>query len=317
MSFQVGSKTVGASARVCIVAEASANHHRDLPTAERLVIEAARAGADCVKFQTALPDEIATEGVEIPRGHDTLHDAWLDRLGKRTLRGLLASAGLPRPWHRPLKALAEREGIEFLSTPFGLDSARFLVEEIGIRALKVASGDLTFTPLLEYAAGTTLPIFLSTGGATLYEVIGAVNGPLRQADLRLAIMHCVSSYPCDPADANLRAIPALRQRFGMPVGWSDHTLSIEAVPVMAVMLGATVLEKHFCVDDDLETADTRHSLAPDAFARMVAAVRAVPAILGDGKKHPRPSEMHDRLWARRDPSDWLRPVKEAREGRWE
>ena len=306
--------------RCYVIAEASGNHAQDYARAEALVYAAADAGADAVKFQTFTADEIAA-AVPIPRGlGGAAHDAWLERLGAQTLRDLFAHGGLPRPWHFDLKRLAEMMGLAFLSTPFSLDAARFLVEEVQVPALKIASGDLTFTPLLQYAASTGLPILLSTGGAWLAEVQHALHviSSQAQASTGVVVLQCVSSYPCPPVACNLRAIQTLQQRtLCDAVGWSDHTLDYELIPALAVSYGASVLEKHLKLEGDHESIDAAHSLSPSQFKRMVEVIRMVPLVLGSGVKEPQQLEMHDRLFARRDPSDWLRPQMRGRLGDWE
>lgn len=302
-----------------IIAEAGSNHGGSLQQACRLVIEAAKAGADAIKFQTFTAAEIAAD-VPILLGHDAAHDAWIRRLGHATLPELFATGGLPRDWHRDLARCAADNNIDFLSTPFSVDAARFLVEDVGVSRLKIASGDLTFTPLLTYANTARLPIILSTGGAFLSEIRDAITHLAgAQARHQLTILHCIASYPCDMGDAQLAMIPYLHKQLGIPIGWSDHTLSVTTVPVMAVAAGATLIEKHFVLTDasSKNLPDSGHSLGPASFTRMVAAVRDAERILGTPeKRYLVGNEAHDRLWARRDPSDWLRPTAAARAGQW-
>jgi len=306
-------------ARPYVIAEAGGNHQHDVATARRLIRAAARAGADAIKFQTFTAAEIAAPGMAVPRGHDAAHDAWLERLGVRELRDLFRHGGLPRAWHKDLQRLATDHGLAFLSTPFSLDAARFLVEELGVPALKIASGDLTFTPLLEYANRSGLPVLLSTGGATADEVDAAVTGPLFGAyqQRHLVLLHCRSVYPCPAEDAGLAVLRAWRWAYpNVALGWSDHTLSVDVVPALAVAAGCSVVEKHLRCAGDQTSVDAAHALDPRAFAQMVQTVRQVHAIYGSPEKAPLAAERHDRLYARRDPLDWLRPVQAAREGRW-
>ena len=200
----------------------------------------------------------------------------------------------------------------------------FLVEDVGVHALKIASGDLTFTPLLTYAARTGIPLILSTGGATEIEVCEALaiinqrSGRNTSAFCdQVALLHCRSIYPCADIWTNLRVIQCFQKNMRVgAVGWSDHTVSTDLVPALAVAMGATVIEKHLCLEGDIMSVDASHSLSPRHFAAMVRTVRAVPCILGNGEKQPHRAELHDRLWARRSPTDWLRPTDEARAGRW-
>ena len=313
--LRIDGKRLGDSQRPYIIAEASGNHHRDYATAEQLVCAAAEAGADAIKFQSFEASDICAD-VPILTGYDAAHDAWIQSLGVTRLRELFALGGLPRAWHAPLKALAEQQDIAFLSTPFSVDAARFLVEEVGVPALKIASGDLTFAPLLAYAASTRLPVILSTGGATFSEIQEAYH-LFYHALWPPVFMHCVSAYPCEDVWTNLRAIKTIRDRFSWLCGFSDHTLSTDLVPALAVAMGATVIEKHLRLADDTTSVDAAHSLTPSQFRQMVDVIRIVPAILGDGVKTPHATEMHDRKWARRSPVDWLRPTEEARAGHWE
>ena len=315
--MQIGSHPIGPWHHVYVIAEVSSNHCQDLTTARMLIEAAAGAGADAVKFQTFTAEEIAVD-IPILAGYDAAHDTWVARMGVKTLHNLYAKGGLPRAWHKELKHIAEDRGLHFLSTPFSLDAARFLVEDIGVPALKIASGDLTFTPLLEYGTSTGLPLLVSTGMATLPEVTEAVYGPLWQACLaqQLCLLHCTSSYPMAPCEANLRALLTMRQMPVCAFGYSDHSTDAEIIPALAVGLGACCIEKHFRLDDASGSPDAGHSLTPAQFRRMVEVIRAVPQWLGDGVKQPQASELHERAWTRRNPEDWLRPTEEARRGRW-
>lgn len=315
MTFSIGNTLIDQS-HVFIIAEMSANHCQDFSTAVALVKAAASAGANAIKAQTMEPENIAAD-IPILTGYDAPHDAWVARMGVRTLHDLYAKGGLPRSWHHELKHVAQEEGIEFLSTPFSIDAARFLVREIGVPALKIASGDLTFTPLLEYAASTGLPLLVSTGMATLSEVQTAVWGPLALArEQRVCLLHCTSSYPLDPLQANLAAITTMQETVGCPVGYSDHSTDPILLPALAVALGACCVEKHLKLDAAVRSPDAGHSLTPGQFRLMVEVIRAVPQWLGDGVKVPQQNEAHERLWTRRSPQDWKRPTDEGRAGTW-
>ena len=315
--MQIGRHMIGLGHPVYVVAEVSSNHCQDFTTARMLIEAAAGAGASAIKMQTFTPDEIAIN-LPILTGYDAAHDAWLARLGVTTLHGLYSQGGLPRPWHKALQHIAEDVGLHFLSTPFSVDAARFLVEEIGVPALKIASGDLTFTPLLEYAASTGLPLLVSTGMATMNEVNQAVFGPLCSVweEKRLCVLHCTSSYPLDPRQANLQTLLTLHDMLRCEIGYSDHSTDAEILPALAVAFGSVVYEKHLRLDDAHGSPDAGHSLTVAQFARMVKVIRAVPQWLGDGVKQPQESEAHERLWTRRSMEDWLRPTTEARVGRW-
>ena len=323
MSFTINNVRFDDPQRCYIIAEMSGGHQQDYAVAEQLVAEAAEAGADAVKLQTFEPEDICAD-IPLPFGHNPEHDAWLQGLGVTRMRELFALGGFPRAWTLRLKRFAETCDIELISTPFSVDAARFLVEEIGVKAIKIASGDLTFTPLLEYAGSTGLPLLVSTGMATIeevqqaYETIRYAKGTISR--FPIGFFHCVSTYPCPADAANIRAIYEIVDAYAdgyAAVGFSDHTLSYDLVPALAVAMGATLYEKHIRLADDTSSVDAPHSLPPAQFKKMVEVIRSVPSMLGDGVKRPHPLEMHDRLWARRDPSDWLRPTHEARGGRWE
>lgn len=303
--------------RPAIIAEISGNHAQNYAQAEALVVAAAESNADFCKFQTFTPSELCAD-VPILFGHDQKHDAWVRSQGVTQLRDLM-KGGLPRAWHVPLKKLADSLGITFLSTPFSVDAARFLVEEIGVPALKIASFDITFTPLLEYAASTGLPVILSTGGATFAEVQkvawGVFGDGAYDFSKTLVLLHCCAIYPAPDDALNLRAVQTLKG-FGCPVGWSDHSLSVELVPSLAVAMGATILEKHIKLAGDSSSVDAGHALPDYKFKKMVETIRKIPLMLGSGEKIPHKLELHDRLWARRG-NDGLRPTEEARAGRWE
>ena len=304
---------------VYVVAEASANHCRDLGKARALVEAAQWAGAQACKFQSFSAERIAAPNIIIPRGFDPAHDAWLDRIGAVTVQDVLSQGGLPWEWHAELKELAASLGITFLSTPFSLDDAKFLVEEIKVPALKIASGDITFTPLLTYAGSTGLPIILSTGASTDEEVMDAILalGMGGGYAHNVALLHCASIYPCPLEAINLWRLWRLQlDRMCGAYGLSDHTLSVDTVPAMAVALGATVYEKHLRLDEGT-SVDTDHSLTPSQFKAMVNTLHDASRAMGEKWSSAlHPTEAHEWLWMRRDPSDWLRPTQAAREGAW-
>lgn len=310
-----------------VIAEVGSTHGGDYKVARHAIEVVASTGADAIKFQTFDGEEIAADNIKIPRGVDKVHDAWLASIGNPdTLRDLLSVSGIPRQWHIPLKRYAEENEIEFISTPFSLSAAKFLVEEVGVRILKIASGDLTFEPLIRYAASCAVDILLSTGGADFVEVCRAVNvycwprSPRHTSQHSgIVVMECRTIYPCPLEDANLNTIALYRKSFPIEnygVGYSDHTLE-SWVPGIAVALGATVIEKHITAVWPGNTADSKVSMYSGDFAAMVAMVKSVPSMLGEYEKNPSPAEMHDVFWARRSPEDWLRPTEEARAGKWE
>jgi N-acetylneuraminate synthase/N,N'-diacetyllegionaminate synthase len=282
MKINVGHHVLGAGAPAFIIAEAGVNHNGNVDLARRLVDAAADAGASAVKFQTFDPKALAAA---------TAPHAEYQRLraGGVSQHEMLARLVLPREVHVELKARAESRALGFLSSPFDESSADFLVD-IGVAALKIPSGEVTNHPFLKHVARTGLPLLVSTGMCMLDEVEGAVATIRSAGTPPLALLHCVSSYPADPGDANLRAMATLRTRFGVPVGWSDHTTGVD-VSVAAAALGAELIEKHLTLDRSLPGPDHAASLEPSEFARLVVGVRAAEAALGDGQKRPRPAEI--------------------------
>lgn len=286
----IDGRGVGPSAPCLVIAEAGVNHNGNLGLARRLVEAAATTGADAVKFQTFATERLVTAAA--PKARYQAEATGSETSQREMLEALELSAAA----HAELAALAAAEGLLFLSTPFDEESAD-LLDAIGIAAFKVASPDLTNLPLVRHVARKHKPVILSTGMADLAEVASAV-AIVRREGAPLVLLHCVSSYPAEPRDANLRAMGTLRKEFGVPVGFSDHTLGAE-VSLAAVALGAAMLEKHLTLDRTLSGPDHRASLEPDAFRALVTRVRSVEAALGDGVKRPRPSELDVRAAARR------------------
>jgi N-acetylneuraminate synthase len=282
-----------------LIAEAGVNHNGSEALAERLVETAAACGADAVKFQTFSAQRLVRPGTETAAYQRA-------NAGASDQFAMLKALELPDGALRRLKTRADALGVEFMSTPFDTDAARELVE-LGMRRIKVPSGEITNLPFLENLAGFDLPLVVSTGMADLAEVREAVDtiavarrqrGFTAPLDARVTLLHCTSNYPAAPADVNLRAMLSLGSAFTLPVGYSDHTDGT-AIAVAAVALGAAVIEKHFTLDRTLPGPDHRASLAPDELQRMIQEIRAVEAGLGDGVKAPRPSELPVRALVRR------------------
>ncbi len=287
---RIAGNAIGAGP-VFVIAEGGVNHNGDPDLAHRLVDAAADAGADAVKFQTFDPDALAAAGAPMAdyqrasgeRGHDQ--------------REMLARLTLPRDAWAGLQRHARERGIVFLSTPFDAGSAA-LLDGLDVPAFKIGSGELTNLPFIELVAGYGRPMLLSTGMADMREVADAVDALRAAGDPPVALFHCVSSYPAAPADANLRAITTLRAAFGVPAGWSDHTPGIE-LPMAAVAMGASMVEKHLTLDRSMAGPDHAASLEPDAFRAMTAAIRAVEAAVGTGDKRPVAAEVGVAAVARR------------------
>ena len=276
---------------VFVIAEAGVNHNGDPGLARALVDVAVEAGADAVKFQTFTADRLVTKRAATAEYQRRATG------GQASQHAMLAALELSPAAHEALLAHCAARGIEFMSAPHDVESARFL-QRLGVRRLKIPSGDLTNLPMLDVVGRLGLPVVLSTGMAELAEVDAAV-ATLRRAGLAdLALLQCVSNYPADPALTNLRVMDTYRERYGTPVGLSDHTLGV-TVAVAAVARGPAYIEKHFTVDRTLPGPDHHASLDPGDLAALVRAIREVESALGDGVKRPAPSELPIREVARK------------------
>jgi N,N'-diacetyllegionaminate synthase len=288
---QIGEKVIGEGLPVFVIAEIGVNHNGDLTMARKLIDVAVKAGADAVKFQTFQADQLAT--AEAPKADYQLQSTSADESQLEMLRKLELSIDA----HRELQDYCHQQGIIFLSTPFDENAADFL-DELGVAAFKISSGDLTNSPLLQHVALKNRPIILSTGMADIDEVIEAVSTVRTSGCESVVLLHCVSNYPADPKDVNLRAMQTMRSAFDVPVGFSDHTNGIE-VALAAVALGACVIEKHFTLDRTLPGPDHKASLEPDELQAMIAGIRTVESALGNGKKVPTAVEIETAKVARR------------------
>ena len=281
----------GMAEHVLVIAEAGVNHNGRLDLARRLVDVAAEAGADVVKFQTFTADRLVTRAAAKAEYQQRAVG------GDTSQHAMLSGLELSESDHEALWSHCADRGIEFVSTPFDAESARYL-KRLGVRRLKISSGDVTDLPMLEVVGGLGLPVILSTGMADLSEVETAV-ATLRKGGCReLALLQCVSNYPAAPEAMNLRAMDTLARAFNVPVGLSDHTPGI-AVALAAVARGATILEKHFTLDRTLPGPDHQASLEPAELKALVHSVRDVEAALGDGVKRPVASELPIRDVARK------------------
>lgn len=298
--------------RTFIIAEAGVNHNGDLDKAFALVDTAADCGADAVKFQTFRADRLATARAAMCAYQKVDSDDFSSQ------QDMLQALELDEQAFRLLARRCADRGIEFMSTGFDTESLEFLIQETGLKRIKIPSGEVVNPLLLLHAARSRLPVVLSTGLATLDEVETALavlaygmiapggipssvaareafRSEEGQAALAryVTVLHCVSDYPAAPADSNLRAMLTMRDAFHLPVGLSDHSVGI-AVSLAAVALGATMLEKHFTLDKSLPGPDHRASLAPDELRSLVDGVRVVEQAMGDGVKAPRPTETQNR-----------------------
>ena len=273
----IGGRHVGDDAPTYVIAEIGSNHDGSLDEAVRLIEASAGAGADCVKFQSFRAETLVAP---THPGHATLQHL-----------------SLPSAWYPDLKAAADRCGVHFAATPFDLLALQELVA-VGMPVIKIASGDLTYTDLLEAAAATGLPLVVSTGAAYLGEVDEAMRSMRAAGATQIALLHCASAYPATFEAANVRAVVTLRAAFGVPVGFSDHTPG-HAAALAAVALGGRLIEKHITFDRSQPGPDHAYALIVDEFADLVRNIRALEASLGSGAKEPVESEWSEREWARR------------------
>lgn len=270
--------------KVYIIAEAGVNHNGDLNTAKKLIDEAKKAGADAVKFQTFKAENLASKTALKADYQKQTTDS------KQSQYEMLKALELSIESHTKLIEHAKNIGIEFLSTPFDIDSANLLFE-LGLSKFKIPSGELTNLPLLRTIAKFKKPIILSTGMATMAEIRDAFNILTTNVALEdITILHANTEYPTPFCDVNLKAMVSIGAEFGVKFGYSDHTLGI-AVPIAAVALGASVIEKHFTLDKTQPGPDHKASLEPDELKAMVEGIRAIELALGDGIKRPSPSEI--------------------------
>jgi N,N'-diacetyllegionaminate synthase len=282
-----------------IIAEAGVNHNGDEALALRLVDTAAECGADAVKFQTFSADKLVRPGAEKA-------DYQKRQTGEGDQYAMLKALEMSPELHRKLYARCAELGIEFMSTPFDEEAADFLLA-LGMKRIKVPSGEITNTPFLEFLAAKDCPLIVSTGMASLEEIQEAVRviGATRarhgfKASLAetVTVLHCTSNYPAAFGDVNLRAMGTIAQATRLPVGYSDHTLGI-AVSTAAVALGATIIEKHFTLDRNMPGPDHAASLEPQELRAMIAQIRAIEQALGSAVKQPTASELPVRALVRR------------------
>jgi N,N'-diacetyllegionaminate synthase len=269
-----------------VIAEAGVNHNGNIDLACELVSAAAACGADYVKFQTFSANRLVSKGA-------AKAEYQLRTTNKKESQyEMLKRLQLSYEDHETILEHCKNEGVGFLSTPFDEQSAEFLVS-LNIDKLKVPSGEITNIPFLEHIAGLGIPVILSTGMSDLNEVRTAVEGLEAGGCRKITLLHCISNYPADPKEANLRAMLTMKSAFGYPVGYSDHTPGI-AVSLAAVALGASVIEKHLTLDRSLPGPDHSASLEPDELAQLVNGIRIIESALGNGEKVPAPSELANR-----------------------
>ncbi len=280
---------------VLIIAEAGVNHNGDFETAKKLIDVAAYAGADFVKFQTFKADKLVSRGTK-KAGYQLQNIKDEDD----SQYSMLLKLEMPERWHFELKEYAEKKSIGFLSTGFDEESIDFL-NSLEIPLFKIPSGEITNKPYLEKVGQIGKPIILSTGMADLEEIKCAIDVLLSSGLSKdmITVLHCNTEYPTQMKDVNLFAMKTIELELGVKIGYSDHTLGIE-VPIAAVALGATVIEKHFTLDRTLPGPDHMASLEPEELKNMVDAIRNIEvALSGSGLKKPTASEWKNKPAARK------------------
>lgn len=277
--------------RTFIIAEAGVNHNGDIKLAKKLVDVAKRAGADAIKFQTFKAENLVSkvaQKADYQKKATGSDESQLEMVKKLELS-----------FHdfKELKKYCEKKELLFLSTPFDLDSIGFL-KSLEIPIYKVPSGEITNLPFLMKIAQIGKQVIMSTGMSDLNEVAFALDVLRKNGAGIITLLHCNTQYPTPFKDANIKAMITLKQRFGVAVGYSDHTLGIEA-SIAAVALGATVIEKHFTLNKNMNGPDHKASLDPQELKAMVKAIRNIEVAIGDGIKRPSESEIPNREIARK------------------
>lgn len=275
---------------VYIIAEAGVNHNGSLETAFRMVDEAKNAGADCIKFQTFKSENLVS--VKASKA-----DYQKGNTGEGSQLEMLKKLELSFDEFIRLKDYCQEKGIEFLSTPFDLESLDFL-DRLGVPFWKIPSGEVTNLPYLLAIAKTSKPVIMSTGMCEIEEIRAAVNTLRQNGTNDIKLLHCNTEYPTPFEDVNLNAINTLRETFGLETGYSDHTKGIE-VAIAAVALGCTVIEKHFTLDKNMEGPDHKASLEPKELCEMVNAIRNIEKAMGSKDKKPSVSELKNISVARK------------------
>ncbi|MBR1629448.1 MAG: N-acetylneuraminate synthase [Lachnospiraceae bacterium] len=278
--------------RTFIIAEAGVNHNGDLPTALEMVRVAKECGVDAVKFQTFQVDELVSENA-------AMADYQKKNLASEhtnSQKEMLSRLALEDSDFGKIADFCGEIGIRFLSTPFDVESIHFLSPMQDL--WKIPSGSVTDYPYLVEVAKTGKEIILSTGMCTMDEVHEAWDVLKKNGCGEITLLHCTTEYPAPLETVNLKAMHTLQDEFGCPVGYSDHTKGIE-VPIAAVAMGATVIEKHFTLDRNMEGPDHAASLEPKELKAMVDAIRSVETAIGDGRKNPSEAELKNRIAARK------------------
>lgn len=288
--FSIGNKKIGEKKPVFIIAEAGSNHNRNMNQAKKLIEVAAEAGADAVKFQTYSAETLYSKKTPNPN--------YLEgKMEQESVWDLIKAIELPREWQKELADFTKSQGLIFMSTPFDYNAIKEL-EEINMLAYKIASFEIVDLAFLKEIAKTGKPIILSTGMASLGDIEDAFNAIKEVSDNPIALLHCAINYPPPFEDLNLRAIQTLKKAFQVPIGYSDHTMSV-SIPAVCVGLGASIIEKHFTLDRKFKGPDHKFALEPSELKQMVNNIREAELSLGSPIKFMPISEKNLYKLARR------------------
>lgn len=277
--------------RTLIIAEVGVNHNGDIEVAKKMVVEAKKCGADIVKFQTGKVELLLSKNAEKANYQKLTTD------NNETQYDMIKKLLLSFEEFKELNSYCKQNNIVFLSTPFDLDSIDFL-EQLDMPFWKIPSGEITNLPYLIKIAKTHKPIVMSTGMCTMKDIEDAMKVLKDNKCGEITLLHCTTEYPAPYEDVNLKAMDELKKRFNVSVGYSDHTKGIE-IPIAAVAMGATVIEKHFTLDRNMEGPDHKASLEPDELKAMISAIRNIELAIGTGEKKPAESEVKNIIIARK------------------
>ena len=274
--LEIDASKIGVNQKTYFIAEAGLNHNGDIKIAKKLIDEAINCGVDAIKFQTFKTEEFVRK--------------------TNKYFPLFKQAELSYDQFGELKDYAKSNRITFFSSPFDIESADYL-HKIGVPCFKIASSDLINMPLIKHIAKMNKPMIISSGLAIMSEIEEAVNWCLYEGNNKIALLHCVAHYPTLPEEANLRAVNAMRERFHVPIGYSDNGEST-LVDLVAVSLGANLIEKHFTLDKKMSGPDHFFSIEPSGLKTLISQIRLIEEIKGDGRKRPQPSEIEGKYFIR-------------------
>lgn len=287
--LKIGKKSVGQAQRCYIIAEIGSNFDGSIKKAKKLIKSAKQCGADAAKFQSFKAEEfISKKGFE---------NSPFESKFKNSAFDLYEQIELPRKWNLELSTYAKKLGIDFFTSPWDFEAVDDLVK-MNAPVIKIGSGDITNLEFLRYVGTKKKHVILATGASTMKEIEEAIKVIKSTGNNKITLLHCVVSYPSPIEEANIKALDTIRNKFGLNVGYSDHSPG-SLVPIAAVANGACIIEKHFTINCNDEGPDHAVALDPESFSEMVKSIRLLEKALGTGKKQPMPSEKDNRIYYRR------------------